>query len=374
MLSTLKKNSIIKFSYSLKLTVVCLLLLVVLTAFGTIYQADNGLHAAKLKFFTSWFFLVAGIVPIPGAALVLLVLFINLLSSMIFRIGLHLRNIGNILTHLGILILLVGSFFTFLFSQESVLKLKEGEKSSWSNSYRTWELSVWKESNGFRYFAVIGLNDINIGKSLDFPEFPINIRTEKKFDNASAFSRKNGIKGGSSEVINSSGIVAIEEIQNNSEPEANVPAVMLYSEDVGKDIILYGGDNNPTSIRVGGELYNFYLRRQRRQLPLEVGLIDFRIKKYPDSEIVKSYESTVEINHDGLKREVIISMNRPLRFKNFTFFQSSYQITPSGEEYSIFAVVKNSGRLIPYISSIIIFIGLLIHFVLMLFKRKKETR
>jgi len=370
MLNTLKKNRLIKFSYSLKLTIVCLLLLVVLTAWGTIYQADNGLHAAKLKFFTSWFFLVAGFIPIPGGALVLSALFINLVSSMIFRIGLKFRNIGNILTHLGILILLVGSFFTFLFSQESVLTLKEGEKSSWSNSYYTWELSVWKDTQGIRHFAVVALNNISLGKILNFPEFPINIRVEKKFKNSSAYKNKDGVNG--LDVINSSGIIAIEERKNDSEPEGNIPGIVLYSKDIDKDIIIYGGDDNPTSTQIKGERYSFSLRKQKIQLPLEVGLIDFRIKKYPDSEIVKSYESTVEINHDGLKREVVISMNRPLRFKDFTFFQSSYRITPSGEEYSIFSIVKNSGRLIPYVSSIVVFIGLLIHFIIMLFQKTKR--
>ncbi len=128
MLNKLKKNNFIKFSYSLKLTVVCLIVLTVLTVWGTIYQTDNGLYAAKAKFFTSWIFLAWGFIPLPGGALTLSVLFLNLISSMIFRIGFRLKNIGNILTHLGILILLIGGFFTFLFSEESVLMLKEGEK------------------------------------------------------------------------------------------------------------------------------------------------------------------------------------------------------------------------------------------------------
>ncbi len=157
------------------------------------------------------------------------------------------------------------------------------------------------------------------------------------------------------------------------EPEANIPGIMLYSEDINKDIILYGGETIPTHVKIMGNDYHFSLRKLRKKLPIEVGLLDFRIKKYPGSEIVKSYESTVEIKHEDLKRELVISMNKPLRYKDYTFFQSSYQITPEGVEYSVFAVVKNSGRLLPYISSIVVFLGLLIHFILMLFRKRKES-
>ena len=371
MLNDLKKQTIIKFSYSLKLTVACLILLAILTTWGTIYQADNGLYAAKAKFFISWFFLAGGFIPLPGAALVLSVLFLNLISSMIFRIGLRLKNIGNLLTHLGILILLIGGFFTFLFSQESVLMLKEGEKSSWSNSYHAWELSVWKDVQGIRHFSSISFNDLDKDEKINFPDSPISIRVKEAFRNASAF--RNRERSSNTDILNSSGIISIDQKETDPEPEGNIPGLVLFSEDLKKDILLYGGENIHTSAEIKGDIYNFSLRKLRKKLPLELGLLDFRIEKYPGSEIVKSYESTVEIRHDDLKREVIISMNKPFRYKDYTFFQSRYQITPAGVEYSIFAVVKNSGRLLPYVSSIVVFIGMLIHFILMLFRRKNEN-
>ena len=58
-------------------------------------------------------------------------------------------------------------------------------------------------------------------------------------------------------------------------------------------------------------------------------------------------------------------MNEPLRYKGYTFFQSSYIEKPEGET-SVFAVVKNYGRLFPYISSIVMCFGLLFHLTLKL--------
>jgi len=58
-------------------------------------------------------------------------------------------------------------------------------------------------------------------------------------------------------------------------------------------------------------------------------------------------------------------MNEPLRYKGYTFYQASFSQSESGET-SILAVVKNYGRLFPYISSIIMSIGLLIHLLIKL--------
>ena len=70
-------------------------------------------------------------------------------------------------------------------------------------------------------------------------------------------------------------------------------------------------------------------------------------------------------------RKILIKMNEPLRYKNYTFYQSSFIEEESGET-SVFAVVENYGRLFPYISSIIMCFGLLLHLIIKLpfFKTK----
>ena len=95
--------------------------------------------------------------------------------------------------------------------------------------------------------------------------------------------------------------------------------------------------------------------------------------KHPGTEIASRYQSLVEIQNEGLSREVLIYMNHPLRYKDYTFYQASYAIDQQGREYSTFAVVKNSGRLLPYIASGVVFLGLLTHFLAMAFRKKKHA-
>jgi hypothetical protein len=65
-------------------------------------------------------------------------------------------------------------------------------------------------------------------------------------------------------------------------------------------------------------------------------------------------------------------MNKPFRYKDYTFFQSSYGIDSDGQEFSSFAVVKNAGRLVPYIASFLTTLGLIIHFIMQFLKFSRQ--
>ena len=74
-----------------------------------------------------------------------------------------------------------------------------------------------------------------------------------------------------------------------------------------------------------------------------------------------NYSSMIELTNQerGEKREFLIYMNHPLRYNGLTFFQSSF--TPD-ELTTILQVVSNPGRHFPYISCILIFVGLTVQF------------
>ena len=193
------------------------------------------------------------------------------------------------------------------------------------------------------------------------------------FDNCSPVLNKTGEKKLFS---NSSGIKSLHRIKPELEGGNNIPGIMFEINQKDADnskLLLFGKDGSATIIMVNSKNINFVLRKKQYILPIHIKLKDFAVKKYPNSEIVKSYESIVEIrDKKGMIRDVKISMNKPLRYDDLTFFQSSYYIAPDGAEYSIFSVVKNSGRLLPYVSSLFIFVGLIIHFIMMLYRRRKK--
>ena len=79
----LQKFSLIQRLASVKIAVVCLGLLFILVFWGTIAEVQQGLFFAQKHFFHSWVFLAFGVLPFPGAQLVLWVLFINLICAAI---------------------------------------------------------------------------------------------------------------------------------------------------------------------------------------------------------------------------------------------------------------------------------------------------
>jgi hypothetical protein len=370
-----KTGSFIQLVASPKLTVICLSLLVIVVIWGTVYQVDHGLYQAQQKFFHSWFVFLFGFIPFPAIVLLFWILFFNVLASLLFRIPFRLANIGNIITHLGILIFFVGGFFTFYYSQESSLSLREGDSSRFSISGMSWELAVWEEGRGNRRIYAVDSDRFRPGDAVDFETLGLRIRIESYYRNCAAYSKTDA--GDESAAINASGIHHLKVEKEAKEPSENM-AGMLFSAEFtgGKNIpvLLYGGDRQETAIHPDGKNIFFSLRKKRFPLPFSLKLIDFRRQFYPGSEIARSYESEVELAVGNLHRNIIISMNKPLRYKDFTLYQSSYYIAPDGTEFTFLAVVRNAGRLLPYISSIIIFLGLCIHFLAMLFLNRKKAR
>jgi hypothetical protein len=367
----LKQIPVIQTFSSIKITVSCLGLLFILTLWGTIAQIDQGLYLAQERFFFSCFFLVFGFLPFPGAKLVLWVFFINLVCNAITRFVYKWSHLGILIIHMGLLTYFLSAFVTFYATKESQVTLLEGEGSNVSLSYHDWELSVWPAEKGTR--KTVYAYDINsslAGHTLDFPTLNLHAAIANFYPNAQAY--RGPID--KSPYRNSSGISSLNSIGVDKEPEKNMPGVtmQIVSGDQKFPILLYGGESKPNKIKIGQKEYNIQLRRKRNILPFVLTLKKFEMEVHPGTEIAKSYQSLVEIEHDKFKREVLIFMNHPLRYKDYTLYQASYSIDQLGQKRSTLAVVKNVGRGLPYVSSLITFAGLVIHFLLMgLFRKKK---
>ena len=64
-------------------------------------------------------------------------------------------------------------------------------------------------------------------------------------------------------------------------------------------------------------------------------------------------------------------MNQPLRYKGYSFYQSSFD-QRANTEVTVLNVVQNKGRLFPYIATLIIFIGIVLHLIIHLQLRQKD--
>ena len=145
------------------------------------------------------------------------------------------------------------------------------------------------------------------------------------------------------------------------------------NEEVDGIYIGFLGQPITQNIQVDNVDYSLILRRHRAYLPFKLKLNNFNKEMHPGTNIAKSYSSDIFLIENNIQRKVLIQMNEPLRHKGYTFYQASF-IDGDLIQTTVLAVVKNYGRLFPYISSIIMCLGILIHLLLRANKKKNVSK
>lgn len=361
----LRKNKILAIFSSVKLTTGCLFLLFVLTFWGTVAQVENGLYSAQERYFHSFYFLAAGFIPFAGAQLVMWVLFINLLAVALVRFVYEWRRAGILIIHAGLLLFLVSGYVTLRCSVESYMSLEEGQSKNVSQSAHQWELALWpRQDDGARQVAAVDARAFAGGKQVDFSDFGFVLTADEYYPNADALGGLNENK----KFINASGIIQLRPKGLSGELEKNIPGgIFTISSKTGvlSQVLLYGLEDKPAVFYAGGRPYEMKLRLKQYPLPIVIKLVDFIKEDHPGTDIPRSFKSVVNVGSAGAWRQKTISMNDPLRHKDYTFYQSSYEKQPDGREVSVLSVVRNPWRILPYWATFVTFFGLVFHFILM---------
>ncbi len=97
-------------------------------------------------------------------------------------------------------------------------------------------------------------------------------------------------------------------------------------------------------------------------LPFQVTLLDFTSEKYPGSRMAATYESRVRIDDpEQGASEHLVSMNRPLHYRGYTFFQSSF--IEGQPMTSILSVARAPGLPLVYAGTLFITLGIVFMYV-----------
>ncbi len=345
-------NPILGAISSLKLTVLCIFLLGVLIFWGTLDQIEHGLYLAQERFFNS-LFVFLGPLPIPSVRIIMWVLFFNLLAALSFRFRYSFKNLGLVITHLGLVILLVSGFLTLHYSQETFVNLYEGESSNIASDYMNWELVIIKEENGKISKLSIDEKDLVPGKSIVAEGLTLPLKIKSKYINSHYFDTPYAGR-------------ILKEMPLEKDYEKNIRALILDWNDFHRksndEIKLQGEDEPNYSLSYQGINYALLLRKKQYKLPFMIELVDVSRELHPGTDKAKSYQSKVVIHENDLSRELTISMNKPFRSGLYTAYQASFGMDADGKEMTALAVVKNLNYTLPYIASLICSLGLFIHF------------
>lgn len=338
--------------------------LIVLVVVGTVAQRYVGLYQSQMKYFSSFFFWW-GYVPLPGAYTALIFMFLGLVSQLIFKTRWVRDKLGINVTHIGGLLLLFGGFLTAMWSHEGNMVLTEGSIQNVVSDFHKVELAV-RDSSPQDYDVITTFSQgfLNSGEVLKSTQLPFSLEVIKYYGNCDLVRRTGTAKrkyyGFAQRFDFASKALEKEDSKNQS-----CAMFRLQSGDPAVDGYYGVYESMPVqqTINIKNVTYTLELRHQQTVLPFQIELIDFEKKMYPGTQKAKSFKSVVNLIDGGAKQRIVIQMNEPLRYKDYTFYQASY-IEGEDFEASVLAVVKNAGRLFPYISSITMCIGLLIHLLL----------
>lgn len=99
---------------------------------------------------------------------------------------------------------------------------------------------------------------------------------------------------------------------------------------------------------------------QKKNVPFEVYLKDFRLERYPGSHSPSSYESDVILKVDGQEHERMIYMNNVVDVKGYRLFQASYDPDERGTVLSV--NYDKAGMMVSYIGYTLLVLGMIVTF------------
>ncbi len=385
-------KALFKFFASLRLTVVLLALSMVLIFFGTLAQVETGIWKTQKDYFESflaiWAYPQAWIaydqlfwlrIPMPGGYLLGGMLLINLVAAHITRFQFTAKKSGIFLIHAGLILLLISELLTDVLSEESQMSVDEGASSNYSQKYRDNELVFIDRNSSTEHDTVhsVPVSLLKPGKTVQIPDSPLSIRTISYYPNAQIGRAQEGaapIESPANQgVAVKMNVVVTPAAVSYAENQINTATA--YVEVLGPEgslgvwLVSNVIDDRfpPQMVTHGEQSWEILLRLKRHYYPFEVELVDFSHDKYPGTQIPFNYSSEVMMhNEDSTKNQkALIYMNHPLRYEGLTFYQASFA---NDDRTSIFQVVRNPGWILPYISVLLMGVGMLVQFGMHFFK------
>ena len=398
-------KKIVGFFTSLKLTVVLLAFAIVLVFIGTIAQADEGLYGAQAHYFKQWLVLGAHFfghkIPLilPGGYLLGTLLLVNLVASHIYRFEFSKKKLGIQFAHAGVIVLLVGQLSTDMLSRELQIHFTEGETKGYSESATEYEL-IFLNGNEV---TSIPEKMLKAGGELNITSLPFAVRVKDNWHNSDLNFRAPMMQN--TPPLTSNGVAVnfdfrkMEDVK--SMDQRNIPTAVIefrtptgslgtwVASDWTSDAALVEAVRNsyaqmgagmaqniagrltvPQAIEVDGKKFTFLIRAARVYHPFTLTLLKATHTTYPGTDIPKDFRSRVRIDNAPAheQREVEISMNHPLRYGGYTYYQyqmdAGQMVEQAGRKpSSVLSVVRNPGWLTPYVGCAMVGVGLLMQFL-----------
>lgn len=368
---------------SFQLTVVSMALLMALVLLCTIAQVEMGTMGAVNHYMRTWIVWwapegSAWLYPVfPGGVLVGLVFGLNLSAIMFKRLSFTWNKFGLWIVHVGLVLLVAGEFVSAAYQRDTRMAIEEGQTVNFTEDYREPELAVIDVTDP-RHDDVYSVPPamLQSGRAFPVPGTPLEIRIKAFYPNADLANRGPMDPPSMATAGVGLNVKVAEAAPVVRDDDQNRATAFVEPVAGGKSFGTWLVSTvlaAPQSFVHEGRTYVLTMRARRYYLPYSLTLKDFKHDVYPGTQIPKNFSSLVVLRNAprNEEREVLIYMNQPLRYDGKAFYQASFG---KQDTLTVLQVVQNPGWLIPYISTVLVTVGMLIHFGISLRRSTKRAQ
>ena len=152
------------------------------------------------------------------------------------------------------------------------------------------------------------------------------------------------------------------QVKDPNNPKAFSAIRFRFSKEGMEPHTAWLGFSETSNVLFGGDHYRVFYHSKIMPLSFSLHLERFEMGTDPGTNNPASYQSHVVLKDptDQLTQKKLISMNEPLDYKGFTFYQASYQTDEQGHPTgSVLSVGYDPGRVLKYGGSLIMVLGIL---------------
>lgn len=370
-----------------ELALICLGFVFLATLFGTFEQTQVGLYRTLEKYFDKEALYILPTfngknlpLPMPGTFWVCTVLFVNLTLGGLGRARKGWKTAGVLISHFGMLMLLVAGGVSEYQKKEGVMSVYQGDRSDYARSYTEPSIEVYTyDAEGepekptvvkSEHFTEL---DDDETLTVRLPDLPFDLKVTG-FLRASQLLNidRNEDQHEGEQVLD--GFFLKERIRDNQEERNHIGCYLTVMDKDGsslQEVILHhlGHVQFPSVVTasVDGKRYGFSLTRELWPMPFEVELHKSLGDYYPGTRAPKWFQSDITKIDDDLRTEYSIVMNKPMRHGGITLYQANWSPPMrGGRPHSGFAIVENPSDQWPKWALFVATFGLLVHFGYML--------
>jgi hypothetical protein len=305
-------------------------------AYATFYEMHHGTPAVQRDIYqTPWF---AGLLGLLGA---------NVLGAMVTRWPWSKHQVGFLVAHVGILLVLVGSVVSLYLGLDSSMALYEGETSD-RVTLSDRSLQAWVEA-----LSASGTFPVRFESAPPRPGHEARFALPGRAVALVALDWQPHV-----EISESAGARSLAPQAPPSKEERRQPAVLLQLEASGvKSEPVWVPWGERADLDFAGGRASLAYRPSEAALPFSVTLIKFSNEPYPGSRMPATYESRVRVDDpEQGSFETLVSMNHPLHHRGYIFFQSSF--VEGQPMISILQVARAPGLPLVYLGTALIGAGI----------------